>query len=135
MKYKHLCTVLLVGFAAACQDAPSVLDVGAPSFATSDGAHGGNAHFYFLPPLVPSPDYDGEFNPYLKPTVVVSEWASGFVDTDVAWPAEVAGETARTHGSDARARKAFRLAAEQWRAMGKAPEVVRLARVLESLSA
>lgn len=93
MKYKHLCTVLLVGFAAACQDAPSVLDVGAPSFATSDGAHGGNAHFYFLPPLVPSPDYDGEFNPYLKPTVVVSEWASGFVDTN---PACVTGPIIRT---------------------------------------
>src|SRR5437667_7680385 len=41
-----------------------------------DGAHSGNANFFFLPPLVPDPSTDpnfdpGKFNPNLSPTVEV----------------------------------------------------------------
>jgi hypothetical protein len=43
-----------------------------PSLAISDGAHGGgNAHFYFLPPLVPRPGYSGVFDATLQPVVEV----------------------------------------------------------------
>src|SRR5687767_9927870 len=40
-----------------------------PAFAISDGAHGGNPHFYFLPPLVAAPHPTGAFDPTLNPTV------------------------------------------------------------------
>jgi Tol biopolymer transport system component len=42
-----------------------------PAFAISDGAHGGNPHFYFLPPLVAAPHPTGAFDPTLNPTVRV----------------------------------------------------------------
>jgi Tol biopolymer transport system component len=43
----------------------------APSFAISDGAHGGNPHFFFLPSLVPDPSPTGTFDPAVAPTVVI----------------------------------------------------------------
>jgi hypothetical protein len=43
----------------------------APSFAVSDGAHGGNPHFFFLPSLVPDPAPTGTFDPAVAPTVVI----------------------------------------------------------------
>jgi hypothetical protein len=36
-------------------------------FQVRDGMNQGNSAFYFLPPLVPSPTYDGEFDPTLAP--------------------------------------------------------------------
>jgi len=43
-----------------------------PDFAVSDGAHeGGTDGFYFLPPLVPAPFFDGTFNPNLRPRIDV----------------------------------------------------------------
>ena len=51
---------------ATCQDQPT----SPPLLAISDAAHGGpNAHFYFLPPLVPAPDYGGNFDGMLSPVV------------------------------------------------------------------
>ncbi len=37
----------------------------------SDGAHDGNNHFFFLPPLVPRPDYSGTFDGTLSPEVEI----------------------------------------------------------------
>lgn len=41
------------------------------SASIADGANGGNPRFYFLPPLVKAPSYDGTFNPHLSPVVEV----------------------------------------------------------------
>ena len=38
---------------------------------TLDGAHGGNAHFFFLPPLVAQPSFSGVSNPFLAPDVQI----------------------------------------------------------------
>ncbi|HXF95462.1 MAG TPA: hypothetical protein VNI61_05105 [Gemmatimonadales bacterium] len=51
---------------------------GPPAFALSDGAHDGNPDFFFLPPLLPDPSADpdfepGDFNAHLRPTVEVCE--------------------------------------------------------------
>ncbi len=56
-----------------CQDSeqPTSLPPGRISAALSDGGHGGNAHFFFLPPLVTQPSYSGTFNPSLKPLVEI----------------------------------------------------------------
>ena len=45
--------------------------IGGPALAISDGAHGGNPHFFFLPPLVPNPNPTGTFDPAVTPTVVI----------------------------------------------------------------
>lgn len=37
----------------------------------SDGAHGGQEHFYFLPPMVPLPDFSGTFDPARTPIVEI----------------------------------------------------------------
>ncbi len=45
-----------------------------PAFLISDGAHNGNAHFFFLPPLAPDPGalfHAGTFNTKLSPVVEV----------------------------------------------------------------
>lgn len=56
----------------ACQDstAPITSDAGTPpQLAIADGAHGGNSHFYFLPPMVSPPRPTGTFDPGVSPTV------------------------------------------------------------------
>jgi hypothetical protein len=60
---------------AACQDSNITTppDSAVPSGAISDGAHGGNLHFFFLPPIVDEPDPEGEFNPGLGPVVQICE--------------------------------------------------------------
>jgi Tol biopolymer transport system component len=45
-----------------------------PSKNISDGSFGGNAHFFFLPPLLAQPTYSGESDAGQSPTVVVCEW-------------------------------------------------------------
>jgi hypothetical protein len=66
-----------VGLAAlvmACADTPLPLEVSAPSLAISDGAHGGNPHFFWVQPMAPEPsEFPGVFDPELLPTVTVSE--------------------------------------------------------------
>lgn len=59
---------------AACQDRPAPTGVQPPSAMLWDGAHnGGNAHFFFLPPLVKQPTATGVFNPALKPVVEICQ--------------------------------------------------------------
>jgi surface protein len=42
----------------------------------SDGVHGGTEGFYFLPPMVKSPDYSGTFDAELSPVVEICETAA-----------------------------------------------------------
>lgn len=44
----------------------------APSI--SDGAHLGNGHFFFLPPMVSNPSYSGTADPNANPGVMICEW-------------------------------------------------------------
>jgi len=46
----------------------------APRFEIVDGMRGGNAHFFFLPPLVPQPGYLGSFDAALSPVVEICAW-------------------------------------------------------------
>ena len=57
----------------ACQDQRSMTGVKPPSALLSDGSNSGNAHFFFLPPLVKQPTFSGVFNPALKPIVVICQ--------------------------------------------------------------
>lgn len=68
----------LIAFAsvilAACTDGGRS---SGPSFAISDAVTGDigsrNPHFFWLPPLVPSPDVTGDFNPFANPVVTVCQ--------------------------------------------------------------
>lgn len=52
--------------------------------AISDSAHNsGNEHFYFLPPLVPSPSYSGIFDGTLSPVVVICIWTGTECSTEI----------------------------------------------------
>jgi len=79
-----LLPALLLG-TSGCHDLQGPADVPSdPAFIIVDGANGGNGHFYFLPPLVPAPSFNGEFDPYLIPVVTVCELAGGSCATEVA---------------------------------------------------
>ena len=45
-----------------------------PQTAISDGAHLGNQHFYFLPPILKMPTFAGTFDASLAPAVSICEW-------------------------------------------------------------
>ncbi len=71
--------MLLAVFAAACGDGRMPNDIDMPDFRVSDGAHPStidgqpaNSRFYFLPPLVPTPSFNGVFNAQLQPLVVIT---------------------------------------------------------------
>jgi len=67
----------------ACQDAQepaSNFQVADGSSFGGDGMTGGNPNFFFLPPLVPSPDYSGTFDATLLPYLRVQ--VSGYWDSD-----------------------------------------------------
>lgn len=66
-------TILAAAVSACADRLPT--SAGSPSYQISDGAHAGNAHFYFLPPLVPSPMTTGTSDGSLSPTVMVCEWS------------------------------------------------------------
>ncbi len=70
---------LLLGLSlSACHDpsSPTAYELDAPpQLAIADAAHGGAAHFYLLPPLVPAPRTQGVFDPELLPEVRVCELA------------------------------------------------------------
>src|SRR5688500_20337742 len=54
-----------------------------PLTSISDGARGGNGHFYFLPPLVAAPTYSGTFAPGLSPTVQVCALVRSVCDSKI----------------------------------------------------
>lgn len=61
-----------------------------------DGAHGGNQHFYFLPPLVPEPSPTGTFVGSLDPVVQVCEWTG----TECLFPPIAEFTTTTGNGSE-----------------------------------
>lgn len=67
---------LALALVVACEPAPTAVPT-APRFAISDGAHaGGNAGFYWLPPIVPppSPTPSGTFDGTRSPVVSICAW-------------------------------------------------------------
>ena len=54
-----------------------------PRFEIQDAAHSsGDPHFFFLPPLVPQPNYSGVFEARFSPIVQICEW----IDSRCATP-------------------------------------------------
>jgi hypothetical protein len=84
----------------ACREAPiSPAPLGAPSAPSrtvSDGAHGGNRHFYFLPPLAAVASYAGAFDATLSPVVEICALHAG-----ACVGAPIARFTTTDAGSDA----------------------------------
>jgi hypothetical protein len=67
-----LCAALALGSSAACTDQlTEPTESLGPSYAVLDGAHSGNAHFFFLPPMVPAPAHSGTFDGGQSPVVTV----------------------------------------------------------------
>lgn len=75
-----------------------------PRFTISDAAHGGIAHFYFLPPMVSAPTPQGTFDPGVSPVVEICEWnGSSCAGTPLATFSTVTGpgsETVRLDAAD-----------------------------------
>src|SRR5436189_2425410 len=78
MKRFHLASLLAGLLSVGCRDRellqPAAL--GAPMAVIMDGAHDGNASFFFLPPLVPNPSsffHAAKFNAGLSPVAEVCE--------------------------------------------------------------
>jgi hypothetical protein len=67
---RRVLSLLPICLVAACAVDRAVAP---PSFAISDGARGGNAHFYFLPPMVSPPTYGGVFDASLSPVVRITQ--------------------------------------------------------------
>ena len=60
-----------------------------------DGAHGsnGNAHFYFLKPLVTPPaSFPGTFDPTQAPNVEICQWNATTAGVAECWGANEAGQ-------------------------------------------
>src|SRR5438105_8408191 len=78
MKFRLLALAALM-LAMACEGTRQPTAINAPTDASKvirDGAHGGNKDFFFLPPLVPlpinNPDFElGKFNNALKSSLKV----------------------------------------------------------------
>lgn len=71
----HLGLVLLLS-AAGCSEGGLLTEPvhpGDPLRAISDGSHDGVEGFYFLPPMVKTPDHAGTFDPTLSPVVEICE--------------------------------------------------------------
>lgn len=82
---QRLAPLLAVLLLAACGEDPGPTGV-YPEFAISDGAHQGNGHFYFLPPMVESPEgFAAAFDGSQAPLVRICEWGpAGCVGGPVA---------------------------------------------------
>ncbi|MGH9258607.1 MAG: RCC1 domain-containing protein [Acidimicrobiales bacterium] len=76
-RWIRFASVIAATLAAACTgEGPTGAPArGAPRFEITDGAQGpGNAHFFFLPPIVRAPAFSGQFDPSLAPEVRICEW-------------------------------------------------------------
>ena len=83
-----LCLSVVIGGCAVTDplkpDDAVLVAPGANASSVSDGAHGGNPHFFFLPPLTADPETSGVFDAGLSPRVSVC--ALGVEDCDeVTW--------------------------------------------------
>lgn len=65
-------TLLSFAFHGCGETGETPLSLDDPSFEISDGAHGGNAHFFFLPPMVSNPQSDGTFQAGLSPVIRIT---------------------------------------------------------------
>ena len=67
--------------AAACGDLPDIpqpalTSLGTPPAAFVDATHGGNAGFFFLPPIAPRANGRGAPDVSLAPVIEVCEWSA-----------------------------------------------------------
>jgi phenolic acid decarboxylase len=87
-------SLIAVGI-SACENSTAPVPAGSgPQFAISDGVHtAGNAHFFFLPPMVSDPTVSGTFDPNVDATVQICVWNGTTCGTTVA-------TYGRTTGSD-----------------------------------
>jgi|GEM_PF-4659368 len=76
--------VLLSGCASDVRTPLAPEESQGPLTSISDGARGGNGHFYFLPPLVADPTFSGTFDPGLSPTVQVCALVSSACGSQIA---------------------------------------------------
>lgn len=79
---RRITAIVLAAALLGCRDLPSTPGAGRASAAKTsreivDAAHGGIAHFYFLPPVVRAPSYSGTFDASLAPTVVICMLSGG----------------------------------------------------------
>jgi uncharacterized protein YjdB len=79
MRHLRLGLLSIVLLHAGCGDLarPTANESGLPRFEIRDGAHDGNGHFYFLPPMVPNPAPTGRFDRTQTPRVEICEWSGG----------------------------------------------------------
>ena len=73
MSKRHALLVVVLALTAACRDQPTS-HLNRLSAAISDGASGGNAHFYFLPPLAPDPGPGAGNDATQSPVVQICQW-------------------------------------------------------------
>ena len=77
---RRLITICSVAMLIACGSGDTVISPGLPSFprlSISDAPRGGNAHFYWLPPMVANPSPTGTFDATLAPQVSICAWNGG----------------------------------------------------------
>lgn len=85
--------LIAVTFLSACtadapvQPAASAQQNGTTASVISDGSHGGNAQFFFLPPMVASPSYSGTFDAGRTPVVRITEEGVPLVELTATIPA------------------------------------------------
>lgn len=73
-----LALVGVLAVLSCTQDTPTAVRAGGEARVISDGSDSsGNAHFFFLPPMVPPANFAGVFDPSLSPVVEVCEWTAG----------------------------------------------------------
>jgi hypothetical protein len=66
-----LCALLVT----SCHEGPTSSTLESPLFEIQDAVHNdGNPYFFFLPPLVPNPPYNGTFDATLSPEVHICHW-------------------------------------------------------------
>ncbi|HEU0298951.1 MAG TPA: Ig-like domain-containing protein [Longimicrobium sp.] len=71
MKTHHRILVTALAALAACDGAGTPTGAGDPRLSISDGAHGGNPGFHWLPPMVSNPGATGTFDAALSPVVEI----------------------------------------------------------------
>jgi len=72
-----------------------------PSFDIADGAHGGNAHFFFMPPLVSNPTVSGTADGTKSPVVTICDWSGRTCGKLIAFFSTSAGTGAQAVRYDA----------------------------------
>jgi hypothetical protein len=100
MADRRLPGLILLALAVGCEYPSQPLGdpLEQPQLLISDGAHQGNPHFYFLPPLVADPAFIGEFDDLATPTVEICKWTNDTCESVIAtytWTSGPGSETIR----------------------------------------